>query len=1024
MNKKLFFRIYILFMCIIPGGVSAQETTERYTVPSDFSRVATYSTNTSHVTMTLGNGTGWKVASFKDGSTPTPYYICTAEPLDGINSGSGGRFENSGNLPAQGTFYKFRTTVAGTIAVQTVYKTANENWLWVLSEDNGTISDVPTTFSTLTPSTSTKQGHTLYKLPSTSSADHAETMTFSMEPGKDYYFFLSGTEIGLVSYAFTPQSETLTISDATDLTSGSLATTSTTLTLGDGTGTGWSVANLEDGGVTVCNYAIHDGRPLDDSNKNFGDDANLPTQGTYYKFRATTSGTIAVQTYYNTGSNRWLWVLSDDGGTIADVMTTFSTLTTLSASKRTINGVDYHYYNLPSTESADHVETMTFHMEAGKDYYFFLSGAQIGLISYTFTRDTETFAIPTDATASEYTINDTGILTFQMGYDTYSAAEMSKTYNGAAYRAEGLSLPLNSTTGDYADSGSLPTIGTYYKFTAKQDKNIMVFLDIQERTEAGTVWVTDETGTPIDKFAEGITTKTSSNRHGQQTISFNMETGKTYYIYSGTNPVNIIGYYAYGEDTYMVSDRPSSGLAISDVEGIVMTYGNDDNWSEPGTDQVANWPGFQMATSGSANPKDEGSESHPEGNNYTPNSNTFNLPITGSYYKFEPANAGTLTVTVLQNGFASADDNRLYTNRILYFADEMGNTVAAASKSSHTALTVEKSSYTNGDAVADEYWENGTDGFEKIIERDNNGYSIIQEAACQYVFNVEAGKTYFMFVVGSKMALFGYQFNSNTAVTVKEAVLDDTKTDVSYWLTDNTAVNVPDGTDNVVITTSNRTLTGGVWNAVVVPFSMTETQVKAAFGDDTKVIYFDKINNKTLHFKQHYYQMIVAGRPCFVKPSNTTGNLNFIIPDDGTPNRVTFSGSSIELGKNGGSTGTVTDGTQFTLNAAYTKQAGGIRLNDYFIGADGGIHRAGKTLDIKGFRFFFESSNHTEAKEYILSLDTDGVEEVSTDIAAIEGLTLNPSSTGEETVYDLQGRRIAQPVRGIYIKNGKKFIVK
>ncbi len=30
----------------------------------------------------------------------------------------------------------------------------------------------------------------------------------------------------------------------------------------------------------------------------------------------------------------------------------------------------------------------------------------------------------------------------------------------------------------------------------------------------------------------------------------------------------------------------------------------------------------------------------------------------------------------------------------------------------------------------------------------------------------------------------------------------------------------------------------------------------------------------------------------------------------------------------------------------------------------------------------------------------------------------------ENSVYDLQGRRVAQPTKGLFIRNGKKFVVK
>ena len=45
------------------------------------------------------------------------------------------------------------------------------------------------------------------------------------------------------------------------------------------------------------------------------------------------------------------------------------------------------------------------------------------------------------------------------------------------------------------------------------------------------------------------------------------------------------------------------------------------------------------------------------------------------------------------------------------------------------------------------------------------------------------------------------------------------------------------------------------------------------------------------------------------------------------------------------------------------------------------------------------------------------------DVTGIENLTIMPSRKGEGMVYDLQGRRVAQPTKGLYIVNGKKVFV-
>ena len=48
--------------------------------------------------------------------------------------------------------------------------------------------------------------------------------------------------------------------------------------------------------------------------------------------------------------------------------------------------------------------------------------------------------------------------------------------------------------------------------------------------------------------------------------------------------------------------------------------------------------------------------------------------------------------------------------------------------------------------------------------------------------------------------------------------------------------------------------------------------------------------------------------------------------------------------------------------------------------------------------------------------ETTGIEEVGADD--------NPTSTSDDSYYDLSGRRISNPVKGVYIHKGKKVIVK
>jgi hypothetical protein len=50
------------------------------------------------------------------------------------------------------------------------------------------------------------------------------------------------------------------------------------------------------------------------------------------------------------------------------------------------------------------------------------------------------------------------------------------------------------------------------------------------------------------------------------------------------------------------------------------------------------------------------------------------------------------------------------------------------------------------------------------------------------------------------------------------------------------------------------------------------------------------------------------------------------------------------------------------------------------------------------------------------------VEAMAESVSGIQTITINPHT--DDTIYNLQGQRVARPQKGIYLRNGKKFIGK
>ena len=84
------------------------------------------------------------------------------------------------------------------------------------------------------------------------------------------------------------------------------------------------------------------------------------------------------------------------------------------------------------------------------------------------------------------------------------------------------------------------------------------------------------------------------------------------------------------------------------------------------------------------------------------------------------------------------------------------------------------------------------------------------------------------------------------------------------------------------------------------------------------------------------------------------------------------------------------------------------------------------TGNINGFRAYFQLHDlPTEARSFAMSFDDEttavrGIENGETTFGAYGESQLRV----ENSYYDLQGRRVVQPTKGLYIVNGKKLIIK
>lgn len=436
-----------------------------------------------------------------------------------------------------------------------------------------------------------------------------------------------------------------------------------------------------------------------------------------------------------------------------------------------------------------------------------------------------------------------------------------------------------------------------------------------------------------------------------------------------------------------------------------------DSWNEAKMDSTGRdnmtVDNFNYQVTGAQNPVDENVTSWTSGKR-----NTFNVPVRGTYLKFEPEESGQLFVYVLQNGMsdlattdvkglqqavAQQDGNdpknkqayRLR-RRAMYIIDETGQNVElkdgndswggmdkylpGTATNKYPGYTYpNKNYYTEGmlrigwnyDAVLGEnhtltfakegenadslgdfrkypkdretietWWKNKVtygsqehdrvNGPLEVLKLQDGSYAIPTKGYVRYTFNVKSGKTYYMFVSGSKLGFCGFGFlpvgyTSNADSWINKANGVKSEDERSFASTVLSSLPEPNadeyknddiyGGDDITLSATNfatsdgsyhklsdaikkrsfinvnlkRTFLNQRWAGICLPFSVSEHQVKEIFGENSSIITFDSIRadknginpvtgekedqSRTIHFTRHVAQIIEAGRPYFIYPN-------------------------------------------------------------------------------------------------------------------------------------------------------------
>lgn len=216
------------------------------------------------------------------------------------------------------------------------------------------------------------------------------------------------------------------------------------------------------------------------------------------------------------------------------------------------------------------------------------------------------------------------------------------------------------------------------------------------------------------------------------------------------------------------------------------------------------------------------------------------------------------------------------------------------------------------------------------------------------------------------------------------------------------AVTLDEAADNAIEAkeaadvTLKRKFVANKWNTLVLPFAVSDADVKTTFGADAKIVEYSNADDANINFttstKGIEANVPVLIMPAAVNPENTyTFNSVSIVAAD-TPKA---------------------DGTSYSFVGSYKPY--NLVNDDYMLYADKWWKtEAGDSYKIKAFRAYIKANTPAAAKQ--LNLVIDG------QTTGLKLNTVNGNIEGE--TYNIAGQRVANSYKGLVIKNGKKIIKK
>ena len=337
--------------------------------------------------------------------------------------------------------------------------------------------------------------------------------------------------------------------------------------------------------------------------------------------------------------------------------------------------------------------------------------------------------------------------------------------------------------------------------------------------------------------------------------------------------------------------------------------------------------------------------------------------------------------------------------------------------------------------------EGDTSGYIADNNVDGTGICLPSASYMKYTFDVKAGKTYFFFGWMTKIGIRGFGFEPSTeeALTDAPTIYSGSSATGNGGNSDENNFTGNKGKTYASVTL-NRSFTSGTWTTLVLPFSVSASQVEDVFGKGTQILHYRTIENRTMYFFQHFHQMIVAGTPILIKPTNSFSGTN--LP---TFTNVTFESATVtdtpcnDYGYVDANGNVTTENTTWKMVGAYARQH--VADYNYYINNAGLVKRLindGKGNDLNGTRAYIVgttgSDNQPAAVTSMAKAAFDNLipENMSGETTDIDFIETSDGGNGiiDGNVYSLDGQLVRKQGeslkglnKGVYIVNGKKVVV-